>query len=76
MMLENYDCFERSFHYIAQHTTYDTAMACLSEIFDRRPNKIAARYLLATRRQKSGEGLQLFVNELSVLARNFHLRSK
>ena len=55
--------------------TYDGAIATLESIFIRKKNEIFARHLLATRRQKSGETLNEYIQELKVLAKDINFKS-
>ena len=47
---------------------YDAAISTLDGMFIKKKNSIFARYLLATRRQKTEEGLELYLQNLKILS--------
>ena len=58
------------FEYIEDCTSYDDVIETLSKLYVKAPNKIFARYELATREQKSGESLDEFLEELKKLSKH------
>ena len=58
------------FDYISECEDYDTAMGILEKLFIKPKNEVFARYLLATRKQKPGETLDQFLQELRMLAKD------
>lgn len=55
--------------------SYDTAIAKLKDCFIKTPNIIFARHLLATRKQKTGESLEEFLQELHTMSKNCNFRN-
>ena len=53
---------------------YDTAIAKLRECFIQTPNAIFSRHLLASRKQKTGETLEEFLQTLHVLSKDCNFR--
>lgn len=58
------------YDYIEECTTYDSAIDVLSKLFVKTPNVIFSRHLLATRKQKPGESLDEFLQELQRLSKD------
>ncbi|CAB4035173.1 Retrovirus-related Pol poly from transposon gypsy [Paramuricea clavata] len=54
---------------------YKSAIRVLEQLFVKTPNEIFARHLLATRRQKSGETLTEFLQELRKLSKDCNLKN-
>ena len=63
----------RIFEYIEHYTTYEEAIAILKAQYVKPANEVFAQHLLATRRQKSGETIEMFFQALKSLSkdRNF-----
>jgi hypothetical protein len=63
------------YEYIEDCTDYNSALEVLNQLFIKKPNEIFARHLLATRRQKPGETLVEFIQELRRLSKDCNLKS-
>ena len=63
------------YEYIEDCTSYETALEALKRVFIKTPNEIFARHLLATRRQKSGETLTEFLQDLRRLSKDCNLKN-
>ena len=63
------------YEYIADCKTYDEAVECLTNIYDKPKNEIFARHLVATRRQQSGESLDQFVQALKILSKDCNFKA-
>ncbi len=63
------------YEYIEDCADYESALEVLNQLFIKKPNEIFARHLLATRRQKSGETLVEFIQELRRLSKDCNLKS-
>lgn len=62
--------------YIEGCEDYDSAIQILEPLFVKMPNKVFARHLLATRRQKPGEYLMEFLQELHKLSKDCDLKNE
>ena len=58
------------FEYIEQCEAYEEAIATLKALYIKPTNEVFARHLLATRRQKSGETMDEFLQALKTLAKD------
>ena len=58
------------FELIEECPSFDSAIDTLADIYDKTPNVMFSRHLLATRRQQSGESLDAFLQDLRRLAKN------
>ena len=58
------------FEYIEQCDAYEEALAVLRALYIKPTNEVFARHLLATRRQKSGESVDEFLQALKTLAKD------
>ena len=63
------------YEYIEDCKDYKSAICVLEQLFVKTPNEIFARHLLATRRQKSGETLTEFLQELRKLSKDCNLKN-
>jgi hypothetical protein len=63
------------YEYIEDCTSYETALEALKRVFIKTPNEIFTRHLLATKRQKSGETLTEFLQELRRLSKDCNLKN-
>ncbi|XP_048589516.1 uncharacterized protein LOC125573188 [Nematostella vectensis] len=63
------------YEYIEDCSTYDSAIQVLKQLFIKTPNEIFARHLLATRRQKTGETLTEFLQELRRLCKDCNVKA-
>ena len=63
------------YEYIEGCEDYDSAIRILEQLFVKTPNEVFARHLLATRRQKPGESLTEFLQELHKLSKDCNLRN-
>ena len=54
---------------------YESSIETLNRLYVKTPNKIFARHLLATRRQKPGETLAEFLQELRRLSKDCNVKS-
>eukprot|EP00794_Sanderia_malayensis_P002734 gene2734-3159_t len=63
------------YEFIEDCADYDSAILALKCVFVMTPNKIFARHLLATRRQKPGETFSEFLQELCRLSKDCNLKS-
>ena len=68
-MLTNY-VNHAVFDFISECETYDTAIDVLERLYVKPKNEIFARHLLAQRKQKPGESLDQFLQELRTLAKD------
>lgn len=59
-----------NYELIAEHTTYDSALAALTSIFVKSPNAVVARHTLMTRKQLPQETIEEFARELHILSIN------
>ena len=57
------------YEYIQDAATYDSAIETLTNIYVRPVNKVYARYKLSTRKQKDGESLDAFIQDLHRLSK-------
>lgn len=57
------------FELIEESNSFDSAIQTLSDLYDKSPNVIFARHLLATRRQQSSESLDAFLQDLRRIAK-------
>jgi len=62
------------YEYIEECTSYESAIDVLEGVFVKTTNEIFARHLLATRRQKPGETLPEFLQELRRLSKDCNLK--
>lgn len=60
----------RTYEYIEHCGTYAEAIATLKDLYIKPTNEIFARHLLATRRQRSGESMDEFLQALKTLAKD------
>ena len=58
------------FEYIEECTSYQQVIDVLERLYIKTPNKIFARHALATRKQKSNESLDEFLEELKLLSKS------
>ena len=58
------------YDFIRDYTTYETALAALKSIYVKPTHEVFARHLLLTRKQKSGESLDDFLESLRTLSRD------
>eukprot|EP00795_Rhopilema_esculentum_P001722 gene1722-16205_t len=58
------------FDYVEECTTYDAVVTTLERLYVKTPNNIFARHELATRKQKPGESLDEFLEELKKLSKH------
>ena len=58
------------FDYVEECTAYDTVIETLERLYVKIPNKIFARHELATRKQRPGESLDKFLEELKKICKN------
>ena len=58
------------FELIEECDSFDSAIDTLSGLYDKVPNVMFARHLLATRRQQSSESLDAYLQDLRRLAKN------
>ena len=63
------------YDYIEDCADYDSAIETLTRLYIKTPNEIFARHLLATRRQKPGETLTEFLQELRKLSKDCNLKN-
>ena len=63
------------YEYIKDCKDYKSAISVLEQLFVKTPNEIFARHLLATRRQKSGETLAEFPQELRKLSKDCNFKN-
>ena len=61
---------EEVFDYVEECTTYDAVIETLGRLYVKIPNKIFARHELATRKQRPGESLDEFMEELKKISKN------
>ena len=61
------------YDYIEDCADYDAAIETLTQLYIKTPNEIFTRHLLATRRQKPGETLTEFLQELRKLNKGCNL---
>jgi len=59
---------------IADCTTYEQAIAALTALYVKPSNEFFARHCLATRRQKSGENLDEFLQALKILSKDCNFK--
>lgn len=60
----------RVYEFIEECADYNSAIDILNNIYDKTPNEMFSRHILATRRQQSGESLDTFLQELRRLSKN------
>ena len=58
------------FDYVEECTTYEEVIEVLSKLYVKTPNKIFARHKLASRKQKPGESLDEYLEELKKLSKD------
>ena len=63
------------YDYIEDCADYDAAIETLTQLYIKTPNEIFTRHLLATRRQKPGETLTEFLQELRKLSKDCNLKN-
>ncbi|XP_046841983.1 uncharacterized protein LOC124436099 [Xenia sp. Carnegie-2017] len=63
------------YDYIEDCQDFDSSIEALNNLYIKPPNEIFARHLLATRRQKPGESLTEFLQELKRLSKDCNVRS-
>lgn len=63
------------YEYIEDCPDYEASIEALERLFIKPPNEIFARHLLATRRQKQGETLTEFLQELRRLSKDCNIKS-
>ena len=63
------------YDYIEDCADYNAAIETLTHLYIKTPNEIFARHLLATRRQKPGETLTEFLQELRKLSKDCNLKN-
>ena len=63
------------YEYVEECSTYDEVVTTLERLFVKAPNKIFARHELATRKQKPGESLDEFLEELKKLSKHCNFAS-
>ena len=63
------------FELIEESDSFDSAIKTLSNRYDKSPNVMFARHLLATRRQQSSESLDAFLQDLRRLAKNCEFKA-
>ena len=63
------------YDYIEDCADYDAAIETLTHLYIKTPNEIFARHLLSTRRQKPGETLTEFLQELRKLSKDCNLKN-
>eukprot|EP00794_Sanderia_malayensis_P010294 gene10294-11355_t len=63
------------YEFIEDRADYDSTILALERVFVKTPSEIFARHLLATRRQKPGETLSEFLQELHRLSKDCNLKS-
>lgn len=63
------------FDFIQDETSFDAAVSRLKSIYEKRKNEIFARYLLSTRKQESGESLDIYIQSLRTLAKDCNYKS-
>ena len=61
--------------YIAECTTYETAIETLEALYLKPTNEIYARHVLATRRQETGESLYQYLQVLKRLGKDCNFKS-
>ena len=65
----------RIFEYIEHCTTYDEAIAILKAQYVKPANEVFAKHLLATRRRKSGETQEMFLQALKSLYKDCNFQN-
>ena len=63
------------YEYIAECTTYETAIETLEALYLKPTNEIYARHVLATRRQEAGESLDQYLQVLKRLSKDCNFKS-
>ena len=63
------------YEYIAECTTYETAIETLEALYLKPTNEIYARHVLATRRQEAGESLDQYLQILKRLSKDCNFKS-
>ena len=63
------------YEYIAECTTYETAIETLEALYLKPTNEIYARHVLATRRQETGESLDQYLQVLKRLSKDCNFKS-
>lgn len=58
------------FEYIEECTTYNEVVETFTKLYVKTPNTIFARHQLATRKQKAGESLDEYLEELKKLSKH------
>ena len=63
------------YEYIAECTTYDSAITTLESLYIRPKNEVFARHMLATRKQEAGETLDQYLLNLQLLSKDCNFKA-
>ena len=63
------------FEYISEYEDYATAIEALKKVYVKPTNEIFARHLLSSRKQKTGETLDEFLQALRILSKDCNFKA-